>query len=73
MTPDDLRELLSLANFVPFRLHMGNGRTVDVRHPEMMVVSDDMAAVAVEENGRTRMRLLALVNINEVERLAPST
>lgn len=69
MAADSIRELLYDRPFMPFRIHMGNSRAVDVRHPEMAVVTDQEAAVAVEENGASRLRLLALANINAIERL----
>ncbi len=72
MTADALRELLYERPFVPFCIHMGNGRSIEVRHPEMAIVTDDEVAVALEEKGRSRLRLLALPNINEVERLQTS-
>lgn len=72
MTADAFRELLYDQPFVPFVIHTGNGRSVEVRHPEMAVVTDHEVAVAAQEEGSSRLRLLALANINEVERLQPS-
>jgi hypothetical protein len=69
MTPDDLRSLLHEQPFRPIRLHMSNGRTIDVRHPEMVAIADEVAAVTVPvaENGRTTIRVISLININEAE------
>lgn len=67
MTAGALRELLYDRPFTPFLVHVGNGRSVEVRHPEMAIVTDQEMAVAVEEGGQSRLRLLALLNINEVE------
>jgi len=71
MEPDDLRDYLNAAPFVPLRLHMGNGRTADIRHPEMALVADYVVAIAESNGDKTNMRMLALMNINEVEQLAP--
>ena len=48
---------------------MGNGRVVEVRHPEIALVTDQEVAVAVEQAGASTLRLLSLVNINEIEKL----
>ena len=40
MTADAIREVLYDRPFVPFRIHMGNGRMVEVKHPEMAIVTD---------------------------------
>lgn len=69
MTASALRELLYDQPFMPFLVHMGNGRSVEVRHPEMAIVTDQEMAVAVEDGGQSRLRLLALSNINEVARI----
>lgn len=36
MTIDQLREMLHAAPFRPFRIHMADGRHVDVLHPEFV-------------------------------------
>ena len=69
MTADAVQELLFDRPFVPFRIYMSNGREIEVRHPEMAIVTDQEVAVAVEEDGQRKLRLLSLVNINEIERL----
>lgn len=69
MTASALRGLLYDRPFMPFLVQMGNGRSVEVRHPEMAIMTDQEMAVAVEEEGQSRLRLLALSNINEVERI----
>lgn len=39
MNPQVIRELLKAAPFVPFRVHLSNGQTLDVMHPELAFVS----------------------------------
>lgn len=67
MTPDDVRQYLQQSPFVPLRFHTNSGRTVDVRHPEMAIVGDEAMAVTEEIDGRAVIRLLALINISEIE------
>jgi hypothetical protein len=38
MRPDDLQTILRLRPFKPFRIHLSNGLTYEIRHPEMAVV-----------------------------------
>ena len=38
MAPNDFRELLTRAPFEPFRIHLSNGMSHEVRHPEMAAV-----------------------------------
>lgn len=39
MRPEQLRERLQASPFRPFTIHMANGRSLHVRHPEMLSVS----------------------------------
>jgi len=72
MTADAVQELLYERPFMPFRIYMSNGRTVEVRHPETAIVTDQEVAVVAEEDGQRKLRLLSLTNINEIERLEAS-
>lgn len=70
MSPEELEAYLKRQPFMPFRIHMGNGRTHDVRHPETALVTMDAVVVGVHELGERfprYTRTLALVNINELE------
>lgn len=73
MEPEELKLLLRKSPFEPFRLHMGNGRTADVRHPEMIAVGDYAVAVAIEVDGRQLMHNFSILNINEIEPLPAAT
>jgi len=46
MRPIDLRSHLQTQPFRPFRVHLSNGASYDVRHPELMVVSRTEVAIA---------------------------
>ncbi len=39
MRPNDIREHLETRPFEPFRLFLPDGETLDVRHPDMCIVS----------------------------------
>ncbi len=36
MSPEDLRPLLNARPLIPFRLHLDDGRTFDVQHPDLL-------------------------------------
>ena len=69
MSPDEFESVLKTHPFVPVRIHMSNGRTHEIRHPDDAIIGDEVVAIGVYENGseRPRIRLLSLININEVE------
>ena len=50
MPPSELLEALRARPFVPFRLHISEGATYEIRHPEMMVVALASVAVAVRND-----------------------
>jgi hypothetical protein len=72
MTPDEFEEVLRNQPFVPVRLHMSNGRTHEIFHPDNAIIGDEVVALGVYEKGseRPKIRLLSLLNINEVEPIA---
>lgn len=41
MNLDQLLQFLRNRPFVPFRLHLMDGQTFEIRHPELVVVQDD--------------------------------
>jgi hypothetical protein len=45
--PEDLRNMLMQQPFVPFRIHLSDGRIFDVRHREMVWVGRRVAVVGV--------------------------
>jgi hypothetical protein len=71
MSPHELYEALKRQPFTPVRLHMCNGHTHDVKHRDDAIISDEVVAIGVYENDaeRPRIRLLSLININNVELL----
>jgi len=69
MKAEELIEILAERPFVPKRLHMSNGRTHEVRHPEMAIVGESVVAIGVVNNGDElpRIRMISLPHINEIE------
>jgi hypothetical protein len=39
MTGGEIRKLFEATHFLPFRVHMANGKSVDVPHPDFMHLS----------------------------------
>jgi hypothetical protein len=73
MKPADLVERLSERPFVPLRIYLSNGRSHDVLHPEMAIVSRDIVAIgiALDESPPVAesIRLCSISHITEVEPL----
>lgn len=67
MKPEELVELFAERPFQPLRLHMSNGRTHDIRHPEMAIVGEGVLALGVHVDGVSypRVRLVPIPHINE--------
>lgn len=72
--PEDVRELLKRQPFVPFRIHMSNGQSFDVNHPELALITRATIVVsrpipgAVEPIGEG-IHLVSVLHINNIEML----
>lgn len=75
MAPDDIRDRQAARPFAPFRLYMSNGMSVDIRHPEMLVVADEAISVAVydKEKDRVGLNYYSIINVNVIEPLPAET
>jgi hypothetical protein len=81
MRPDDILDLLKRQPFFPFRLHLSNGQTYDIRHPEMALVTRAAIVIAIpgtdaSANYPDRFAIVAPIHINNIEPLsvgAPSS
>ena len=51
MRPNDIRDFLRREPFHPFRITLTDGRTYDVRHPEMAMVGRSTVAIGLSANG----------------------
>jgi len=47
MRPEDILELLRLHPFEPFRLHLSDGASYEIWHPDMAIVQRSKVIVAV--------------------------
>lgn len=71
MTAEELIELLEERPFKPLRLHLADGRTREIRHPEMALVSETNVAIGVQGDDKSkvavRFTFCSIPNIVEVE------
>lgn len=47
MRPEDLLELLRAMPFEPFRIHLSDGASFEIRHPDMAIVQRSRVTMAV--------------------------
>jgi hypothetical protein len=73
MTPRDILNLLERSPFVPFRLHLTNGQTFDVGHPDFVTVFRSRLEIAIPSSQDSkimdRAEHIALLHIARVEEL----
>ena len=53
MHPQELIRLLRTQAFVPFRIHMTDGHTYDIPHPELMIVGRSHAFIGLRPDRET--------------------
>lgn len=77
MRPDKLTELLRVRPFTPIRIHMTDGRTYDIRHPELVLVLRGRVDIGIAPDPATgvleRVDHCSLLHILRVEELSAST
>jgi hypothetical protein len=66
MKKDDLELILRRRPFTPVRLHFSNGATHEITHPDSVLLSDRVAAIAIGDS----IWMVAMIHIVEVEPLA---
>jgi hypothetical protein len=75
MRPEELTALLRTRPFVPLRIHMTDGHTYEIHHPEVMVVGRSHAFVGLRPDPQTgvvdRTEYFALLHIVRVDLLMP--
>ncbi len=72
MGPEDMREFLQKKPFQPFRLTLTDGRTYEVRHPEMVMVGRSAVAIGLPAPNDPRpvydrLVTVSLLHIMQVE------
>lgn len=72
MPAEEIRTLLRASPFIPFRLHLTDGRSFEVRHPEMAMITARVVYVSVYGHNATipdRAESIALVHVVSAEPL----
>lgn len=73
MRPEELLRLLRHRPFTPLRLHMTDGQTYDIRHPDNVIVSRSYANIGMAPDPATgvldRVEYCPLLHIVRVEEL----
>ena len=71
MRPDDLLELVRKRPFVPFKIHLTDGKSYEVSHPDQIIILRSRAVVgAGHDNGLPdHLEHLALVHVVRLEEL----
>jgi hypothetical protein len=78
MREDDVVRYISARPFRPFRAHLTNGETIDVRHPELAWVTRSTMVVAIPSAQRPVGVIddyvtIALLHINKIDHLPAQT
>ena len=74
MRPEELKDLISQRPFVPLRLHITGGETVDITHPDAAIVTKSMVYIGqgVGKSGvaerAARYSLIHVVKVEEIDR-----
>jgi hypothetical protein len=72
MPPAELLQLLRRRPFVPFRIHLDEGTTYEVRHPELVMVSVGAAIVGFPDPSHPGMYAShEIVALRHIARLEP--
>jgi hypothetical protein len=69
MPSDELRDMLRQQPFIPFRIHLSDGRLFDVRHREMVWVGRHVAVMGIfgPDGYLDRHETIALVHVVSLE------
>jgi hypothetical protein len=72
MRPEDIRTFLTKRPFQPFRITLTDGRTYEVRHPELAMFGRSSVAIGLPAGNETepvydRLVTVSLLHIMQVE------
>jgi hypothetical protein len=72
MKAEDLIELLEERPFQPLRLRLSDGRSYEIRHPEMAIVTPNIVAIGLSQGGNgsrlaERVTHCSIAHIVEIE------
>ena len=77
MRAEELRALLRRQPFIPLRIHLSDGTTYDVKHPEMAFLTRSTVEIGIEEREGSgvadQVMYCSLVHVVRVENLRPET
>jgi hypothetical protein len=76
MHPDELFAAVRRRPFVPFRLHVSDGSSYDIRHPDMILVTRRSAILALPgdpDQVPERSTTVALVHVTRLEEIDAAT
>ncbi len=66
MTSEKIREACKAQPFRPFRLHLGSGRVLNVRHPEFVAVSPSGRTAAIY-GPRDELEIIDILMVQSIE------
>ncbi len=75
MRLEDIRALMRATPFRPFRMHLTNGETYDVYHPDMLLATLGAVHIAAPSPGRPpddpgSVRIVSLFHLMKIEYLS---
>ena len=71
MPPNELLDAMRRRPFVPFRLHISEGATYDIRHPENLLVGLASVTIAVRDDPSTYYHHIEIVAARHIIRMVP--
>ena len=79
MRPEELIQLIRKKPFVPLRLHLTDGKTYDIRHPDQVLVLRSRIDIGIAPDPNTGVlervehcSLLHVVRVEELQAAPPS-
>jgi hypothetical protein len=75
MKPTEILELLNLVPFRPFRIHISDGKTYTIDHPEQVMVTPYKLVIGL---GRLQGRMVShtehcsLIHVTRLEEIGPN-
>lgn len=73
MRPEELSELIHAQPFSPLRIHISDGRSYDVVHPDQIIVLRQRVDIGVKRDAETgvvdRVDHISLLHVVKVEEL----
>ncbi len=75
MRPEDLHEFTRRRPFLPYRLFTTDGRTYEIRHPDLVIVLRSRIVIGVggEDGVPDHTEHIALLHIVRIEELQPTS